>query len=223
MPEDKPDFRKIAAQLANPFGSEGVETANRMNESNGEMILHAIDLLEISEKNQVLELGPGNAKFAAEVLAKGDDVHYVGADISPVMIEEAKKINAAFMQQGSASFILLKEGILPFEDQCFHKIFTVNTLYFWEDPTSSLEELYRVLKPGGVLCIAIRSKKFMETLPFTKYGFSLYSPEEGVSLFEKSKFQKVGYSLLASEGETFTGEPVVKEEVFFLLQKIIDQ
>ncbi|MFC6099696.1 class I SAM-dependent methyltransferase [Olivibacter domesticus] len=219
MSENTPDFEKIAAQLARPSGAEGIDVGNRMNESNGEMTLHAIDLLNINNGDRVLELGPGNAKFASYVLEKAKDVRYFGGDISALMIDEAKKNNQSYCEAGMASFHLLDGFSLPFESQFFHKILTVNTLYFWGNPTQQLEELYRVLKPAGALCIAIRSRGFMETLPFTKYGFTLYSPEEGVALFEQSPFQDISYTVISTKGETFTGEPVVKEDVFFILRK----
>ncbi|HWV74952.1 MAG TPA: class I SAM-dependent methyltransferase [Pseudosphingobacterium sp.] len=221
MNEKEPDFEKIAAQLANPSGEEGTVVANRMNESNGEMTLHTIGLLNINDGDRVLELGPGNAKFASYVLEKANDVCYFGGDISTLMIDEAKKNNQSYCEAGMASFRLLDGISLPFESQFFHKIFTVNTLYFWENPAQQLDELYRVLKPGGILCIAIRSRNFMETLPFTKYGFTLYSPEEGMELFQQSSFQEISYTVVSAAGETFSGEPVVKEDVFFILRKSI--
>lgn len=219
MKENKPDFEKIAAQLACPSGEDGVDVGNRMNESNGEMTLHAIDLLELVNGDEILELGPGNAKFARHAIQKAANVKYVGADISEVMIAEARKLNSTFCKDGAASFYLIDDNNLPFSDERFKKIFTVNTLYFWKNPLKQLEELYRVLKPSGVLCIAIRSKDFMETLPFTKYGFTLYSAEEGTKLFKQSSFKDISYTVVSTIGETFTGEPVVKEDVFFVLRK----
>jgi len=219
MQEEKPDFEKIAAQLAKPSGAMGIEVASKMNESNGEMTRHVIDLLEIKNKELVLELGPGNARFAAYVLEKANDVQYIGADISDVMVEEAKRINQLYCNQGTATFYMVDGVSLPFEDQSIDKVFTVNTLYFWQKPLNTLEELHRVLRPGGLLCVAIRSKSFMLTLPFSKYGFTLYSPEEGLALFKQSDFQDITFTVVSSEGEIFKGEPVMKEDVFFMLQK----
>lgn len=219
MQEEKPDFEKIAAQLARPSGEMGIEVGNRMNESNGEMTRHAIDLLKIREGEVVFELGPGNARFAGYVLEKAQRVQYIGGDISETMVEEAKRINQTYLEKGVATFHVLDGTGLPFESQSFDKVFTVNTLYFWHEPLKTLEELHRVLRPGGLLCIAIRSKSFMLTLPFSKYGFTLYSPEEGLALFEKSSFREITYTLASVEGEIFTGEPVTKEEVFFMLRK----
>lgn len=221
MKENKPDFEKIAAQLACPSGEMGAEVGNRMNESNGEMTRHAIDLLNIGDGEKIFELGPGNAQFASYVLNKGVDVHYTAGDISEVMIEEANRINQPFIEQGVVRLFLIDGVRLPFEDRSIDKAFTVNTLYFWDKPLQVLDELHRVLKPGGMLCIAIRSKAFMQTLPFTAYGFTLYSPEEGQILFQNSAFANVSYTIVSVSGETFTGDPVVKEDVFFMLRKNI--
>src|SRR5690606_10876458 len=67
---------------------------------------------------------------------------------------------------------------LPFPDSSFTKIFTVNTIYFWEDVGAVLAEFRRVLKPNGILTVAVRPKEVMQQYPFTQYGFTMYTREE---------------------------------------------
>jgi SAM-dependent methyltransferase len=54
---------------------------------------------------------------------------------------------------------------LPFEDETFDKIFTVNTVYFWENPVEFLNEIYRVLKDDGTFVLTFGQRDFMEKLP----------------------------------------------------------
>ena len=94
------------------------------------------------------------------------------------MVEEAKRINAEWIEKERAEFMLGDVSSLPFRDKTFTKIFTVNTIYFWKDNAAVMKEFRRILKPGGILIIAIRPKRQMKNYPFTKYGFTMYSNSE---------------------------------------------
>src|SRR5690606_2521303 len=172
------DFRAIAAQLARPEGQSGIKTAAHMNTSNADMTRYAVDLLNCEAGDNVLEIGPGNGRFAEYVFSKGANIHYAGVDISETMVATAREINSDFVTEGRA-VVERTDGVhFPFSDAMFTRIFTVNTLYFWSNPTQQLMEIKRVLKPDGRFCMAIATKAFMEQLPFTPYGFTLYTPEE---------------------------------------------
>jgi len=46
----------------------------------------------------------------------------------------------------------------PFPPASFDRVFSVHTVYFWTDPAGDLREIRRVLKSGGKLVLAFRSK-----------------------------------------------------------------
>ncbi|HEU4551524.1 MAG TPA: hypothetical protein VFS25_01760, partial [Chitinophaga sp.] len=60
--------------------------------------------------------------------------------------------------------------------------------YFWQEPLQLLANIKQVLKPGGRLAIGIRSKAFMEQLPFTQYGFTLYDAGKATTLLQEAGF-----------------------------------
>jgi len=45
---------------------------------------------------------------------------------------------------------------LPFEDRKFNKVFAVNSMQYWSNPMAGLQEVRRVLKPGGRVVITIQ-------------------------------------------------------------------
>ncbi|MDN3586659.1 class I SAM-dependent methyltransferase [Pedobacter aquatilis] len=187
IPEEH--LKEIARQLSCPDGAHGIKTGEMMNVSNIGMTTSAIEALNLKANNVVLELGHGNAAHVANVLNKAENVTYFGADISKTIITEAERINAKFIAEYKASFFLTNGETLPFEDKIFDKIFTVNTIYFWQNPTEYLKEIKRVLKPTGSLTIAFADKTFMETLPFTKFGFNLYDEQRVLTVLETSGFK----------------------------------
>lgn len=182
------ELKELAKQLSCPDGEGGVKTADFMNVNNAGITRRSMELLSVSNGDNVLEIGPGNGGHVANLVAGLTEVSYTGADISQTMVEEATKMNEGLVKEGKVSFRLSDGKSLPFEDATFTKIVTVNTLYFWENPAGYAAEIYRVLKPGGRFVLSIADKTFMEKLPFTQYGFQLYHKEDAEKLLQEAGF-----------------------------------
>lgn len=185
---DEQKYRNMAAQLRKPEGDDGIKTGEWMNKGNEQINLDTLDVLNADSGDCILEIGMGNGFFVKNILEKHPTITYTGCDFSGTMIAEAKKINADAVAKGRAKFILSAVNSLSVTAKSFNKIFTVNTLYFWEDKSKILNEIKRLLKPNGELIIAIRPKHQMEKYPFTKYGFELFSKEEVIQLLTGNGF-----------------------------------
>ncbi len=179
---------ELAAQLRNPTGAGGIEIGNVMNETNVLMIEHTLNALELKDNDSILELGHGNGKHIKTVLESAQNLSYQGLDISETMIAEAKAFCAENHLKKQTQFELYEGRVVPSPENTFNKIFTINTLYFWEEPTALLKELYRVLKPGGFCCITFITERAMEGLEFTDYGFEKYTQTKFEKLVSKTDF-----------------------------------
>ncbi|WGQ09531.1 class I SAM-dependent methyltransferase [Pedobacter gandavensis] len=185
------DLKAVGSQLSSPNGEAGKKTGERMAVSNENMIKRTIDAMKLADQQKVLEIGPGNASHLTMLMAQAKGLKYIGIDISETMIEEASRINQELLKAGEAAF-LLSDGIhIDFPAHNFHKIFTVNTLYFWKDPKAYATEIYKALKPGGYFCIGFADKNFMEQLPFTKWDFQLYDTQMVKDLLEEVGFEVI--------------------------------
>ena len=180
------EIEAIAKQLGCPDGELGLDVAQTMEISNFSMTDKGIQALALEGGEKVLELGHGNASHLRHLLQPY--VTYCGLDISPLMKSEAERINAEYIKNRSASFHLYDGFNIPFEDNTFHKALTVNTIYFWKEPIKFLNQVCRVMKPGGQFTVVFGHKAFMKNLPFTKYGFTLYTPKEVEDLVTQSNF-----------------------------------
>ena len=185
---DEATLKTIAAQLRKPSGENGIKVGERMNEGNLQINLNTIESLKLKAGDNILEIGMGNGFFIKNIFESNDDFHYTGCDFSELIVEEAQKLNATFIENRKAEFFHGDVNALPFENEIFDKVFTINTIYFWDPPAKALAEIARVLKQRGQLTIAIRPKSIMENYPFTKYGFTMYSKEELASLFSANNF-----------------------------------
>lgn len=214
------DYKAIAAQLAHPTGDEGIRVAQNMNLSNRLMTTTAIDTLRVSRGMKILEIGPGNGKFAEYVVNAAAEVEYTGVDISQTMIDEAQRINSPLVADGYHAAFTLTDGLtLDFKDNTFDAIFTVNTIYFWADPLGFAKEILRVLQPNGKCCIALATRAFMEKLPFTDERFKLYEAEEVSTLLFEAGFRKVKVDEKQHETTSANKMVLLRDELFVIAEK----
>jgi SAM-dependent methyltransferase len=186
------EIEEIAKQLGCPAGEMGLDIAETMEVSNFPMTEKGIQALALKGGEYVLEVGHGNAAHLKYLLKPS--VRYYGLDISPLMKSEAERINALYLKSDQASFHVYDGLNIPFEDNTFDKALTVNTLYFWKEPVKFLDQVHRVMKPGGQFNVVFGQKLFMEQLPFTKYGFNLYTQKEVEDMMAKSAFSVVDFN-----------------------------
>jgi len=178
------ELQQLAKQLRCPDENDGLKVAEMMNVTNANMISKAVTSLNLEPGDAVLELGPGNGKHIKDIF-KIDNIKYFGADISEAMVAEC---NRRFKVFDNVNVVLADGLTLPFPDSSFNKIFTVNTIYFWQDASSYTSEIFRVLKSGGLLSIAYIPERIMQNIPFAKYGFTHYSESRLKSLLLESGF-----------------------------------
>lgn len=214
---DEKRIKILARNLANPEGEKGIETGEMMNATNIGMTLESVQALLIEDNEHILEIGHGNAGHVKSILNRAQNIRYTGIDISPTMHQEALKLNEAFKDQ--VDFVLYEGEKLPFEDKTFDKILTVNTVYFWKQPVDYLNEIYRVLKKSGTFVLTFGQRDFMEKLPFTRFGFTLYNTGEMEETVSKSYFNRMTISERQEEIKSKTGEETITRNYTILTIK----
>ncbi len=111
-----------------------------------------VSLLNLHENQCFLDMGCGTGwavRYAAS-LVKNKGKFY-GIDISSKMIEKAEKNCAGCV---NIYFCKADAGALPFKDDFFDFIICTNSFHHYFSASKVLNEVYRVLKPGGRICIA---------------------------------------------------------------------
>lgn len=98
---------------------------------------------------------PGKPKLLAQRATLG---HVAGIEPSAVMVGQASKRNAAAISAGQADLRLGSVEALPFADKQFNKVLSVNNIMLWPGPDESVREVYRVMKPGGLLGVALNPR-----------------------------------------------------------------
>jgi len=96
-----------------------------------------------------LEVGPGPGYLGLEWLKATEGTSLTGLDISPDMVEVARRNARAYGVTDRATYVESRAQTLPFDDAHFDAVFTNGSLHEWEDPVAVMNEIARVLKPGG--------------------------------------------------------------------------
>lgn len=104
---------------------------------------------ELPDGAAVLDI-PCGGGIALRGLRAGQQVRYVAADISPDMLERARK-RAAQLGHHDIEFATADITALPFPDGEFDLCVSFNGLHCLPDPAAAVAEIARCLKPGGRL------------------------------------------------------------------------
>ena len=105
-------------------------------------------------QGSVLELGPGPGYLGLEWLRQTDNTTLTGLDISPDMIDLAQRNAAEYGLAERATYVQTTGAGIPFDANTFDGVLSNGSLHEWEDPKAILDEMWRVLKPGGRLFVS---------------------------------------------------------------------
>ena len=144
------------SQFPHPNGWLGRLVGTVMALKNRERNIWTIAMLEIKPTDEVLEIGfgPGWAIQEVAKLTTNGIVH--GIDLSETMVQQAGKRNAAAIRAGRVVLEQGAEAPLPYFNEKFDKLFSVNSFQFWSNPIGGLKEAKRVLKSDGRIAITIQ-------------------------------------------------------------------
>jgi len=157
----------------------------------------AIPLMELKPGERVLDLGCGSGwatRQLARLVAGGPQGagQVVGLDISDEMIRRARAHSREFE---NALFVWGSAAEIPWEENYFHKVLSIESFYYYPDQPRVLAELVRVMVPGGRLFILINlyrdnpfSLRWVEAL---KVPVQMRSEREYVQLLEAHSFEAV--------------------------------
>jgi ubiquinone/menaquinone biosynthesis C-methylase UbiE len=102
---------------------------------------------------RVLDIAAGTGIAAEAALAEvGPDGHVTAADISPAMVEQARKRlgglpNVSFAEEDGQA--------MAFADRSFDAVVCNLGLMYFPDPARGLSEMRRVLRPGGRVAVSV--------------------------------------------------------------------
>lgn len=121
----------VDQQYGNPKGLVGLYIGEKMVQQHQPETLWTINLLSPQPDDTILELGCGAGYAVKQVIGQFKVKQIVGLDISKTVIQSARIRNRKDILNGKVRFLQGDVKHLPFEDNSFSKVFSIQSIYFW--------------------------------------------------------------------------------------------
>ncbi|BAY11622.1 class I SAM-dependent methyltransferase [Calothrix sp. NIES-2098] len=105
-----------------------------------------LEYVDLPPRPHVLDLGCGTGRLLDRLAAKFPDLRGTGLDLSPQMVRVARQNNR---HRPRLIYVEGKAEFLPFADGQFDAVFNTISFLHYLEPTQILNEVGRVLSPGG--------------------------------------------------------------------------
>ncbi|HSN78493.1 MAG TPA: class I SAM-dependent methyltransferase [Anaerolineae bacterium] len=102
---------------------------------------------------EAVDLGCGPGYLVTELAQAAPGLHVTGIDLADEMIAAAERFAAA---KGLGERVVFRKGDasrIPFPDDSLDLVVSTLSLHHWSDPRPVLDEVARVVRPGGVYLI----------------------------------------------------------------------
>jgi ubiquinone/menaquinone biosynthesis C-methylase UbiE len=148
--------RRSRERIASPEGIEDPEIATAFEWVTKMPQMRWIRHLVISQATvlkdhgDAIDLGCGAGQLVMEMARKTPGLHMTGIDLSEKLLADARQSAYRLGLENRVDFRLGNVEQIPFPDQSLDLVISTASLHHWTDPVEVLNEIDRVLKPGGV-------------------------------------------------------------------------
>ena len=140
-------------QCMKPYGEEGIETIENMNENHKEISKFAFSLIQVDSGDKILDIGCGGG-VNIEKFLKLTSGNVDGLDYLEVSVAVSIKRNQKAVDEGRCEVMHADVSSMPIEDESYDIVSAFETVYFWPDIKETFKEVSRIIKPDGQFMIA---------------------------------------------------------------------
>ncbi|MGO9648516.1 MAG: class I SAM-dependent methyltransferase [Terriglobales bacterium] len=167
-----------------------------------------IRLMDLRPGERVLDLGCGAGwatRLLARLVAEGPEGfgQVVGLDVADEMIRHARVASKDFE---NILYVWGSAQQIPWEENFFDKVLSVESFYYYPDQERALAELFRVMAPRGRLFILINlyqdNPYSLQWVDKLKVPVHVRSSAEYVELFKRHAFENVEARLIPDDTPT---------------------
>ena len=174
-------FKNYINQTRKLEGFLGKMMIKGMNSGHAKMADWGMRYLKVTDPKEILDIGCGGGRNAAELLKRYPDSKVTAIDYSPLSVEQATAYNKEAISAGRCIVQQGDVSSLPLDDGIYDLATAFETIYFWQGLEKCFSEVFRVLKPSGCFMIVNESdgldknsKKYEKMID----GMKLYTAED---------------------------------------------
>ena len=115
--------------------------------------------VQIMKDFTILDVGCGGGRTIQKMAAIATEGMLYGIDYAEGSVAASSGKNSQLIKEGRVDIRKASVSQLPFPDDKFDLVTAVETQYYWPDLVKDMQEVRRVLKPGGTLIVIAESYK----------------------------------------------------------------
>jgi ubiquinone/menaquinone biosynthesis C-methylase UbiE len=142
-----------ARQCRRPSHRAGRAVLHRMNVSHAELTTWALSHVQIGRAFAMLDVGCGGGRTIERLASAAPDGKVYGIDYSEESVAVARETNRAQVARGRVDIQQGAVSRLPFADDMLDLVVAIETHYYWPDLPHDVQEVMRVLRPGGTFLL----------------------------------------------------------------------
>ncbi len=195
--------RKVAENLRHPRGFFGKLIGRFMNHFNKGIIQFTVESIPEIEIESIAEIGIGSG-MALKLCAKRFPTAMIyGFDISKTMLSVARRENMKSITNSKLKIDQASISKMPLENESLDVLYTINTLYFWEDPDQVFKEVYRVLRNNGHFIVSFNPKEEMNSFAYPNDLFQFYTADQVGELALRNEFKLISSQVYQDRYEKY--------------------
>jgi SAM-dependent methyltransferase len=168
-----------------------------------------LEMMGLRPDEAILDVGCGTGWLCRLLAQRAPQGRVVGIDVSDEMVRRARQAST-----GSYNVTFLTGGVdsIPVEADSFSRAVSVESAYYWPSPARGLQEINRVLRPGGSAWVLIN---YYRDNPYCHQWGAVYtipaqllSADEWATLFKQAGFGDVKHCRitdLTPTSDSYTG------------------
>jgi len=130
-----------------------------MNRSHSALTDWGLKQVSIEAGFTILDVGCGGGRTVQKLAALAKEGKVWGIDYADGSVATSRRTNAQLIKTDRVEIRQASVSNLPFPGNLFDLVSAVETQYYWPDLVKDMQEILRVLKPGGTLMIIAESYK----------------------------------------------------------------
>ena len=165
---------------------------DEMEDHHSDITEQAIALMDLQPTDRILDLGCGTGWASRRLARIATEGEVIGIDVADEMLRRAEQASAAIR---NVRYLWGSAENIPAEDNSFTKVLSVESFYYYADQGKALDELRRVMAPGGRLFILINLYKdnhySLRWVSELKVPVQARSESEYIALLQQHGFKQV--------------------------------
>jgi SAM-dependent methyltransferase len=130
-----------------------------MNMSHSSVTDWGLTHVQIEQDFTLLDVGCGGGRTIEKLGVLAPDGVICGVDYAKGSVAASRAKNAKLIRAGRVEITQASVSQLPFPEDKFNLVTAVETQYYWPKLVKDMQEILRVLKPGGTLVVIAESYK----------------------------------------------------------------